>query len=90
MACTPRPVIFTKSGGGDPRPPRRTKIRAKDVELAIQQATTLCFNCEDTTACRVAWDRVEELSSEYARQRYEAQHYEIPRDDPLETREYDV
>jgi hypothetical protein len=84
VACT-RPVILTKSGGGDPRPPRRSKIRAKDVELAIQQATNLCFNFEDTTACRVAWDRVEELSSEYARQRYE-----IPRDDPLETREYDV
>jgi len=84
IAAAARPVIFTKSGG-DPRPVRRTKIRAKDVELAIQQATNLCFNFEDTTACRMAWDRVEELSSEYARQRYE-----IPREDPLETREYDV
>jgi hypothetical protein len=75
IVASARPIIVSNR-----HPPRRTKIRAKDVELAIQQATNLCFNFEDTPACRVAWDRVEELSSEYARQR----------DAPLETREYDV
>ena len=81
--------------GSDPRPAKRTKLRPKDVEQAIQQAKNLCYNYEDTPACRVAWDRVEELSSELARQREEdlrtkALAEELCAVDPLECREYDV
>jgi hypothetical protein len=87
-----RPQIFAKKGA-DPRPPKRTKLRPKDVEQAIQQAKNLCFNFEDTPACKVAWDRVEELASELARQREESLRIKSStdeREDPLECREYDV
>ena len=92
-----RPQILAKKGA-DPRPVKRTKLRPKDVEQAIQQATNLCFNFEDTPACKVAWDRVEELSSELARQREESLRIkalaeeleELCGADPLECREYDV
>jgi hypothetical protein len=84
--------------GADPRPPKRTKLRPKDVEQAIQHASNLCFNFEDTPACRVAWDRVEELSSELARQREESLRVkaiaeeleEFCHADPEACREYDV
>jgi len=46
IVASARPIIVSNR-----HPPRRTKIRAKDVELAIQQATNLCFNFEDTPAC---------------------------------------
>ena len=92
-----RPQILAKKGA-DPRPTRRTKLRPKDVELAVQHAKNLCFNFEDTPACKVAWDRVEELSSELARQREEnlrikalaEELEELCAADPLECREYDV
>ena len=84
--------------GDDPRPARRTKLRPKDVQQAIQHAQLLCYNFEDTPACKIAWDRVEELSSELARQREEnlrikalaEELAELCTDDPLECREYDV
>jgi hypothetical protein len=77
--------------GSDPRPTKRTKLRPKDVE----QAKNLCYNYEDTPACKVAWDRVEELASELARQREDnlrikALAEELCSIDPLECREYDV
>lgn len=92
-----RPQILAKKGA-DPRPTRRTKLRPKDVEQAIQYAKNLCFNFEDTPACKVAWDRVEELASELARQREEnlrikalaEELEELCAVDPLECREYDV
>jgi hypothetical protein len=92
-----RPQILAKKGA-DPRPTKRTKLRPKDVEQAIQQAKNLCFNFEDTPACKVAWDRVEELASELARQREEnlrvkalaEELEELCAIDPLQCREYDV
>ena len=92
-----RPQILAKKGA-DPRPAKRTKLRPRDVEQSIQQAKNLCYNYEDTPACRVAWDRVEELSSELARQREEdlrvkaltEELEELCAVDPLECREYDV
>lgn len=92
IIATARPIIMSKKGD-DPRPASRTKLRSKDVERAIQQASNLCFNFEDTPACKVAWDHVEELSAEYARQRDETHRrdrVEADERDPLETREYDV
>ena len=68
-----------------PVPPR--KLTPKDVKRAIRQAHNVCYNSEDTPACRVMWDRVNELSHALARQ-------EEPKEpewwDELETREYDV
>ena len=43
-----------------PVPPR--KLTPKDVKRAIRQAHNVCYNSEDTPACRVMWDRVDELS----------------------------
>lgn len=45
--------------------PKKNKIKAKDIKAAIKQANLLCFNFEDTIECRLAWERVEELSSSY-------------------------
>jgi len=87
-----KPQILAKKGV-DPRPAKRTKLRPKDVEQSIQQAKNLCYNYEDTPACRVAWDRVEELASELARQREEDLRIKAlaeELEDPLECREYDV
>lgn len=92
-----KPTFFAKKGY-DPRPVKRSKLRPKDVEHAIQQARNLCYQFEDTPACKVAWDRVEELSSELARQREEnlrikalaEEIEELCAVDPLYCREYDV
>ena len=96
VACARLKIMAKK--GEDPRPARRTKLRPKDVQQAIQHAQLLCYNFEDTPACRIAWDRVEELSSELARQREEnlrikalaEELTELCKDDPLMCREYDV
>jgi hypothetical protein len=93
-----RPQILASKKGDDPRPTRRTKLRPKDVEQAITHAKNLCFHFEDTPACKVAWDRVEELSSELARQREENLRIKVLAEeleelcavDPLQCREYDV
>jgi hypothetical protein len=87
-----RPVILAKKGE-DPKP-RRTKLRPKDVEQAIQHAQLICFGHEDMPACRVAWDRVEEVSSALARQReaeLAAQSLaEMCEEDPSSCKEFDV
>jgi len=44
------------------------KLRPNDVKQAIQHAQLICYNFEETPACRVAWDQVEELSKALARQ----------------------
>jgi hypothetical protein len=49
-------------------PPRR-KITPKDIKRSIQQAQNLCYNFEDTPACRSAWEKVDELSTALDRQR---------------------
>jgi hypothetical protein len=87
-----RPRIFAKKGE-DPKP-RRAKLRPKDVEQAIQHAQLICFGYEDTPACIVAWDRVDEISSAFARQREaelaERSLTEMCIDDPSSCKEYDV
>lgn len=96
VACARLKIVAKK--GEDPRPARRTKLQPKDVQQAIQHAQLLCYNFEDTPACRIAWDRVEELSSELARQREEnlrikalaEELAELCTDDSLTCREYDV
>ena len=67
-------------------PPVR-KLTPKDIRRSIQQAHNVCYNSEDTPACRVMWDRVDELSHALARQE---ERKEPDLWDELETREYDV
>ena len=93
LACA-RPHFFVAAKAGpDPRPKQR-KLRPRDVNLAITHAQNLCYNFEDTAACRVAWDHVEEISGALARQ-MEAElirknHEEICAEDPAACREYDL
>lgn len=88
-----QPKIFAKKGG-DPKPHKRVKLSPKDVRQAIQHAQLVCFGYENTPSCRVAWDRVEELSSALARQR-EAELIartleEMCLEDPAACKEFDV
>lgn len=77
-----------------PLPSRRSKIRIKDVERAIRQAHSVCYKNEHKPACRIAWDKVEELSSELARQReeelYERALHEMCQEDPDACKDYEV
>jgi len=66
-----------------PAPPVR-KLTPKDIKRAVRQAHNVCYNSEDTPACRVMWDHVDELSHALARQE------EREREEELESREYDV
>ena len=56
ITCCAKPI---------PRTPRRTPVHRSDIKIAIQHAQDLCFNYEKTIECRIAWEKVEELSSEY-------------------------
>ena len=81
LACAPHRI----SNPGEGRP-RRTQIRPTDVKRAIQHAKNICYNFEDTPACRSAWEKVEELSAELARQTDERTFWQ----DEAPGKEYDV
>lgn len=87
-----RPHFFVRASGSERK--KRTRIRPKDVKIAIQYAQNVCWGHEDTSSCRVAWDRVEELSSALARQverdLLAKNRAEICEEDPLACREYDL
>ena len=51
-----------------PRNSVRRRLTPRDVRRAIEHAQLICYNYEDTAACRSAWDQVEELSSALAHQ----------------------
>jgi hypothetical protein len=38
-------------------------VRQRQVKEAIQHARLLCQNFEDTVECKLAWEKVEELSA---------------------------
>jgi len=65
---------------------RRTQVRPSEVKQAIQHAKNICYNFEDTPECRSAWEQVEELSSELARQADERSLWQ----DEAPGKEYDV
>jgi glyoxylate carboligase len=75
-----RPVVCSASKG-----PKRSVVRPHEVKKAIEQARNLCFNYESSVECRIAWEKVEELSAELDRQKRE-----IERFDELENRIYDL
>ena len=62
-----RPKFFVRCEGPKRIPVR--KLRTSDIKHAIRHAQLVCYNFEDTPACRVAWDAVEEISSAFAKQR---------------------
>ena len=69
-------------------PPRkRTVVKKAEIKQAITQATNLCIGYEDTVECRLAWEKVEELSAAFADQ--EAQRPVLPRTERA-NREYDL
>ena len=80
-----------------PVPPKNT-VRPKDIKRAVQQAHNVCYNAEETPACRIMWDRVNDLTHAYARQQErEAEQklenafkYWIEKDEEIGKREYDV
>lgn len=88
-----QPKIFAKKGD-DPKPRKRVKLFPKDVRQAIQHAQLVCFGYEETPSCRVAWDRVEELSRALARQRekelIDKTLEEMCLEDPDSCKEFDV
>lgn len=71
------------------------KLTPADVKRSIQHAKNVCHGSENTPACRVAWDQVDELSGALARQR-ERELVQKTIDEmyleeqALENREYDV
>ena len=64
MHALARPVVMVA------RPKMRTKVKAKDIKRAIDHASQLCMNFEDTVECRLAWEKVEELSIAYNDQKF--------------------
>lgn len=90
-----RPQFFVRAEGSgrNSRVPKR-RLKPADVKVAIQHAQLVCYNYEDTPACRVAWDQVEEVAGALARQREQelllANILEQCEEDPLACREYDL
>lgn len=69
-------------------PPRkRTQVKKTELKQAITQAKNLCIGYEDTVECRLAWEKVEELSAALADQ--EAETVKLPRTERA-IREYDL
>jgi hypothetical protein len=71
---------------------KRTPVKPHELREAINHAKNLCFNYENSIECRLAFERVEELSAELARQRDEIAMFvsEAEYFSEIETREYDV
>ena len=72
-------------------PPKRrpTPVCRRKVKQAIQHASHLCKNYEDTIECRLAWEHVEELSSALAKQKRQEESDE-PDHSELAKRDYEL
>jgi len=87
-------VRATASGRNDNKAPR-PRLKARDVNMAIQHAQLICYGYEDTLPCRLAWDHVEEITRALERQRERERELQRERarqdacDDELACREYD-
>jgi hypothetical protein len=89
-----RPVFQVRASAESSRK-CRTDLKPKDVKMAIQHAQNICWGHEDTAACRIAWDQVEEMSTALARQMERKLLLKnvaevLCEEDPLACREYDV
>ena len=61
LAFRPVPIVATAQPQR-PKPKKSVQI-AKKLKQAIEHASLICVNYEDTKECGVAWDQVEELSA---------------------------
>lgn len=53
-----RPVVLCLA-----KPKPKTVVRPRQIKEAVQHARLLCHNYEDTIECKLAWEKVEELSA---------------------------
>jgi len=60
MLARPLPVVCTAQPF---KPKPKTIVRPRHVKESIQHARLLCQNYEDTIECKLAWEKVEELSA---------------------------
>ena len=60
LAFRPVPVVCTAQPF---KPKPKTIVRPMHVKESIQHARLLCQNFEDTVECKLAWEKVEELSA---------------------------
>lgn len=90
----PKFFVRAEGSGRHVNKVRRSRLKTSDVKQAIQHAQLVCYGYEESPACRVAWDRVEEISSAFARQRERERERELIaercEEDELACREYDV
>jgi hypothetical protein len=93
VVAVAKPKFFVRADS-QKSPTTRNKLRTRDVKQAIQHAQLVCYNFEDTSACRVAWDRVDEISHALARQQerelWKKNIDEICLEDATACKEYDV
>lgn len=78
------PVVCVASSKG-PKKPKRSAVHLREIKTAIDQARNLCYNYESSVECRIAWEKVEELSAAFDRQ-----EKEIERFSEIEERMYDL
>jgi len=76
-----RPVCSAK--------PKKSVVKPRHVKEAIQHARLLCHNFEDTIECKLAWEKVEELSVALNDQN-KVWKEEAERFSPAEERMYDL
>lgn len=73
--------------------PRPTKVSKNQIKQAVDHATLLCQNFENTIECLSAWEVAEELTYAYYAQQEnlkQAVRDEECFEDPRACREYDV
>jgi hypothetical protein len=83
-----RPVVCTAQPF-KPNPKPKTVVRQRHVKEAVQHARLLCKNFEDTVECKLAWEKVEELSAALNDQK-QILREDIERFSELEERIYDL
>jgi hypothetical protein len=85
-----RPLVIKATAQPyQPKPKKSVQI-AKKLKQAINHASLICINHEDTKECGVAWDQVEELSAALNDALTEAINDEHVWFDEKSKREYDV
>ena len=85
-----RPLVIKATAQPyQPKPKKSVQI-AKKLKQAINHASLICINHEDTKECGVAWDQVEELSAALNDALTEAINDEDVWFDEKSKREYDV
>ena len=82
--------VFATAQPIPPPKPKKSVQIARKLKQAINHASLICINHEDTKECGVAWDQVEELSAALNDALTESINDEEVWFDPKSTREYDV